>query len=91
VTDEAITGHVAKVVEGVIAVNGGGHGDYLLVVQASNGEDGLMFTWQWAWSPQVPKHTGKIEPSVAALRPCCLTEPGTGHREGCPQADSEQD
>lgn len=58
-SDEAATGHMAEAVQEIIKANGGGRGDYLIICEASSDEDGMLFTWRWAWSPRAPRHGGR--------------------------------
>lgn len=74
VSDEAADTHMARAVAEIVSANGGAHGDYLVVMQAANDKDGLLYTWRWAWSPQAPVHSGDavtplVQDPVGCQRP----------------------
>ena len=53
--------HMADAVQEIVTGNGRAHGDYLIVCQATSDENGVLYSWRWAWSPKAPEHVGRAE------------------------------
>lgn len=60
-TDKAAEPHMAGAVREIIDGNARAHGDYLIVCQATADENGVLYSWRWAWSPQAPEHVGRVK------------------------------
>ena len=60
-TDKTAGPHMENAIREIVDGNNWAHGDYLIVAQASVDENGLLYTWRWAWSPKAPEHVGRVE------------------------------
>jgi hypothetical protein len=59
-SDKTAGPHMEDAIREIIDGNNRADGDYLIVAQAAVDENGLLYSWRWAWSPQAPHHTGQI-------------------------------
>lgn len=50
---------VMSAITEIVAGNNRAEGDYILVANMTVDSEGLLYTWQWFWSPKAPVQKGQ--------------------------------